>query len=132
MDVEVAVGGGGLEGVTVGTVVAVLAGGGEVGVSRGGTGGGVGLGETAVGEATTGGVAVSVGVELGWGVGVWVARANTGRVLGGVGVASGAPGPHWVPRIPAKLTEIRNSARVRMVSGRMDSLQVAVVALRTR
>jgi hypothetical protein len=138
MAVAVAVEGGGLEGLMVGTGVAAPAGGREAGVSRGGGGGvsvdgkDVGLGVTAVGEAVSGGVAVRVGVGLGWGVGVFVARASTRRVWVGVGVTSGAPGPHWTPRIPAKLTETRNSDRVRMVKGRMDLLQLAVVAFRTR
>jgi hypothetical protein len=116
MAVAVAVGGGGLDGLTVGTGVAVSAGGWEVAVSRGGGcgvsvgGRGVGLGVTAVGETTTGGIAVCVGVELGWGVGVFVARASTRRVLVGMGVTAGAPGPHWTT---GKLTKARKTTRAR-------------------
>jgi hypothetical protein len=94
----VAVDGGARVGATVGGGLGVLVGGtsvgGSVGIGAGVSDGGVvELGATVVGEAVGDGTGVRLGWAVAVGKGVFVGRASAIRVLVGVGVTDGAPGP---------------------------------------
>ena len=103
--VGAAAAGGGLDGLAIGSDVAVSLGGGNVGVSEGGRvsvgDSEVGLGLETVGEA----VGDGVGAKLGWRVEVLVGKASAIRVLVGVGVTAGALSRHWTANNPAKLAQ---------------------------
>jgi hypothetical protein len=98
---------GGLDGLTVGSDVAVALGGGGVGVSEGGgvsvSDGEVGLSVATVGETVENGV----NAKLGWRVEVLVGKASAFRVLVGVGVTVGVLSRHWTANNPAKFTQSR-------------------------
>jgi hypothetical protein len=100
-----AVAGDGFDGLTVGSDVAVLLGGRDVGVSEGG-GVSVGNGEVGLSVATVGeAVGNGVNAKLGWRVEVLVGTTSATCVLVGVGVTAGAPSRHWTANNPAKLAQ---------------------------
>jgi hypothetical protein len=99
---------GGLDGLAVGSDVAVTLDDGDVGVYKGG-GVSVGDGEAGLSVATVGeAVGNGVNAKLSWRVEVLVGKASAFRVLVGVGVTVGVLSRHWTASNAAKLAQNRN------------------------